>query len=475
MGEPQRPPDSGLVTAEEEIAGVSDGGQGRTLGLGAAIALVVGNIVGTGIFVLPTSLAAFGTVSLIAMVLCTIGAVALAMVFGKLGARVPAGGGPYAYAREAFGEFVGFWTAWSFWLTAWIGNAAIAVGWVAYVNYFVPWDSTLGKIVIALIGLWIPAVINLLGAKNMSLFQNITTVLKFAPLLFVGVVGLFFIRGGNFGPFLTEGSGFGATMTAISAAGAIALFIYSGVESVTIAAEKVKDPKRNIGRASLIGVLACAVLYLLSTVAVMGTVPHDRLVNSTAPFADAINIMFGGTWGGGIMSACAIIAGIGALNGWTMLVAEMPLAAAKDGMFPNLFAKESGRGVPVNGIIIGTILTSAMAIFAYFSENAFNTVVLLASFTTAIPYFFSACAQLFWLYTGERQVHKGSLAKDITIALLAMLFAFWIVYGSGGDAVLLAMLFMLVGVPVYIWLKAKRGEYGPRETQRPLSQGKQNQ
>lgn len=467
MGEPQPPLDSGLATAEEEMVGLRDG-PGRTLGLGAAVALVIGNIVGTGIFVMPASLAAYGTVSLVAMVLCTVGAIAMALVFGKLGARVPAGGGPYAYAREAFGEFIGFWSAWSFWLTAWIGNASIAVAWVAYVNYFVPWDSTLGKIVIALIGLWIPALINMLGAKNMALFQTITTILKFAPLLFVGVVGLFFIQGGNFGPFLTEGSGFGSTMAAISAAGAITLFIYSGVESVTIAAEKVKDPKRNIGRASLIGVLACAVLYLLSTVAVMGTVPHDRLASSTAPFADAINTMFGGTWGGGIMAACAIVSGIGALNGWTMLVAEMPLAAAKDGMFPTLFAKESRRGAPVNGILIGTFLTSLMAVFAYFQENAFTSVVLLASFTTAIPYFFSAAAQLFWLYTGERQVHKGNLAKDVTIALLAMLFSFWIVYGSGGQAVLLAMLFMLVGVPVYIWLKAKRGEYGPRELSRGI-------
>ncbi|NUT41152.1 MAG: amino acid permease [Thermoactinospora sp.] len=456
MGEP-RPP-GGLTTTPEQAVAAGDGK--RTLGLGAAIALLVGNVVGTGIFVLPTSLAAFGTVSLIAMVLCTIGAIALALVFGRLGARVPAGGGPYAYAREAFGEFIGFWTAWSFWLTAWIGNAAIAVGWVAYVNYFVPWDSRPGKIVIALIGLWIPALINMMGARNMALFQMVTTVLKFVPLLFVGLVGIFFIQGGNFGPFLAEGSGLPATLVAISGAGAIALFIYSGVESVSIAAEKIKDPARNIGRASLFGVLACAVLYLLSTVAVMGIIPHGQLVNSGAPFADAINTMFGGTWGGGIMAACAIISGIGALNGWTMLVAEMPLAAARDGMFPTLFAKESRRGAPINGILIGTILTSLMAVFAYFQENAFDSVVLLASFTTAIPYFFSACAQLWWLYTGERQVHKGSLTKDITIAIIAIFFSFWIVYGSGADAVLLAMLIMLIGVPVYIWQKARRGEYG---------------
>lgn len=465
MGEPQRPGDADLGTTEAEVAGVSTA-PGRDLGLGAAIALVIGNIVGTGIFLLPASLAAFGTVSIIAMGLVTIGAIAMALVFGKLGARLPAGGGPYAYARDAFGEFVGFWNAWSFWLTAWIGNAAIAVAWVGYVQYFaqqvfgVNWNSTFAAIVIALVGLWIPAFVNLLGAKNMAAFQLVTTVLKFAPLLFIAVVGLFFIQGANFGEFnATDGSWIGA----ISLAGAVALFIYSGVESVAIAAEKIKDPVRNIGRASLIGVLACAALYMLSTVAVMGTVPHDQLVNSTAPFADALNNMFGGSIGGLAMAACAIVSGIGALNGWTMLVAEMPMAAAKDGLFPRMFTKESGRGAPVVGILVGTILTSAMLLVAYASANAFNTIVLLASFTTVIPYFFSAGAQLFWLMTGAREVHKRRLARDVTISVIALLFAFWMAFGSGADAVLGGTLMLLVGVPVYIWVKSRRGEYGPLE------------
>ena len=465
MGEPERPVDAGSGTTAAKATD-ADTESGRDLGLGSATALVIGNIVGTGIFLLPASMAAFGTVSLVAMGLVTLGAIAMAMVFGKLGARIPAGGGPYAYARDAFGEFVGFWNAWSFWLTAWIGNAAIAVAWVGYVQYFVDrafglsWGSTFAAIIIALVGVWIPAFINMAGAKNMAAFQLITTILKFAPLLFIAVIGLFFIEGANFGPFnATDGSWVGA----ISLAGAVALFIYSGVESVAIAAEKIKDPTRNIGRASMIGVLACAVLYMLSTVAVMGTVPYAELVDSTAPFADALNNMFGGTAGGVVMAACAIISGIGALNGWTMLVAEMPMAAARDGMFPQMFAKESSRGVPMNGILVGSVLTSVMLLVAYASSNAFNTIVLLASFTTVIPYFFSAAAQLFWQMTGARQIEKGRLARDVTVSVVALLFGFWMAYGSGPEAVLGGTLMLLMGVPVYIWVKSKRGEYGPLE------------
>ncbi|MFI6905375.1 amino acid permease [Nonomuraea sp. NPDC050394] len=461
MGEP-RPPEGGVTTAVPTETAPGSGG----LGLGSAIALIIGNVVGTGIFLLPASLAAFGTVSLVAMVVVTIGAIAMAMVFGKLGERIPAGGGPYAYARSAFGEFAGFWNAWSFWLTAWIGNAAIAVAWVGYVQYFagqvfgLDWNSVPAAIVIGLVGLWIPAVVNLMGARNMAAFQLVTTILKFAPLLFVGIIGLFFIQGANFGAFnATDGNWVGA----ISMAGAVALFIYSGVESVSIAAEKIRNPERNIGRASVIGVLACAVLYILSTVAVMGTVPHDRLVNSTAPFADALNNMFGGSAGGILMAACAIVSGIGALNGWTMLVAEMPLAAAKDGMFPPVFGRVSRRGVPAAGILAGTILTSVMLLVGYASENAFNTIVLLASFTTVIPYFFSAAAQIFWLATGGRLVDRRRLARDMVIAVVALLFAFWMAFGSGAEAVLGGTLMLLVGVPVYIWVKSKRGEYGPRD------------
>ncbi|MEV5574256.1 amino acid permease [Spirillospora sp. NPDC052269] len=434
-------------------------GEAGKLGLPQSTALVIGNIVGTGIFLLPASLAAIGTISFPVMIATTIGAIALALVFGKLGARIPASGGPYAYARSAFGEFMGFWSAWSFWLTAWGGNAGIAVAWVGYVNHFLHWNNTAGQIAIGLVGIWIPALINLTGVKNIGLFQSVTTVLKFVPLIFVGIVGLFFIKSANFGPFNASG---GSLWSAISLSLGLILFIYSGMESVTIVAERIKNPERNVGKASVYGVLACGVMYLLATLAVFGTVPHDQLMNSTAPFADSLNNMFGGSMWGNVMAVCAIISGIGALNGWTMLVAEMPMAAARDGMFPKSFGRLSKREAPVVGILVGTGLTTLMLLFAYASENTFNTILLFASFTTAIPYFFSAAAQLFWLVTGGREVNKARMAKDMTVTVIALVFSFAIVYASGEQAVMLGILAMLIGVVVYIWTKGRRGEYGPR-------------
>ncbi|WP_406281328.1 amino acid permease [Embleya sp. NBC_00896] len=428
------------------------------LGLPQATALVAGGVVGTGIFVLPATLAKYGTISVLALGLVTIGALAIAAIFGRLGARVPAAGGPYAHARDTFGEFPGFLSAWSFWITAWVGNAGIAVAWVGYVNYFLHWDSEVGKIAIALVGLWIPAAINLSGVGNMGRFQVVTTVLKFVPLMFVAVVGLFFVEGGNFGEFNPSGKSF---LGALQVSAALVVFAYSGIEAASVAAEKVEDPERNIGRASLYGTLACAALYMLSTIAVMGNVPHGELVDSSAPFSDALNNMFGGVWGG-IMAAMAIVSGIGALNGWIMLCAEMPYAAAGDGMFPSRFAATSRSGVPAFGILVATILTSVVvAVNHLWSEDAFETILLLATVTTVIPYLFSASAQLSRLVTRERPVSRGALAKDLTIAVVGVVFALWMVYGAGAGAVLESLIMLLLGIPVYIRLKAVRGEFGP--------------
>ncbi|MCF2526346.1 APC family permease [Yinghuangia soli] len=437
-----------------------------TLGLAQATALVIGGVIGTGIFLLPATLAKYGTISILAFGLVSVGALLIAMIFGKLGARIPASGGPYAYARDAFGEFAGFLTAWSFWLTAWIGNAGIAVAWVGYVNYFLHWDSTLGKIVIALVGLTVPAMVNLSGVKNMGAFQLVTTVLKFVPLLFVAIVGLFFIESVNFGPFNAEGGSF---IDALQTSAALVVFAYSGIEAVAIAAEKVRNPEKNVALASVYGTLACAAVYMLSTIAIMGTVPNAELQNSTAPFSDALNNMFGGSAWGGVMAAMAIISGVGALNGWTMLVAEMPYAAARDGMFPAAFQKMR-NGVPYVGIMVGTALTViVMAINYLWSEDAFETILLMATVTTVIPYMFSAAAQLFWLVTRERTVDRADLAKNMTIAIVGFAFTLWMVYGSGADAVLKSLIMLLLGIPVYIWVKASRNEYGPNEVMHDAS------
>ena len=325
------------ITASRRSTAKVETATAGKMGPWQATALVVGSIVGVGIFSLPYSLASYGPISLVAMAIASVGAIALAMVFAGLSRRLPASGGPYAYARTAFGNTWGFANAWSYWITAWAGNAAIAVGWVYYVEHFVnKGGNTTASIFIVLAGLWIPAAVNLTGVRNLSAFQVVTTVFKFVPLIFMATVGLFFISTANFTPWNTSGD---TTSSALGGAAAICLFSFLGVEVAAVAASKVRNPEHNVPRATLGGTLASAAVYMLSLVAVFGILPATALAQDSnkASYASAANEIFGGAWSGNLVAALVIISGIGALNGWTMICAEMPLAAAKDGLFPKVF------------------------------------------------------------------------------------------------------------------------------------------
>ncbi|MFE2320285.1 amino acid permease [Streptomyces sp. NPDC059441] len=424
------------------------------LGLPAASALVIGSIIGTGVFALPSALAPYGPIALVAFGVVTLGALALALTFGSLAGRTTASGGPYVYAREAFGEFAGFLNAWSYWITAWAGNAAIVVAWVGYVEVFVnTGHKTWISVLLALTGLWIPAAINLTGVRNIGAFQVITTVLKFVPLVFMATFGLFFVDPDNFGSFNASDQ---SALGAISAAGAIALFSYLGLEAASVVAGRVREPGRNVPRATVYGTLVCAVIYILGTFAVFGTVSHAGLGSSTAPFTDAANNIFGGTWAGDVVAVAAIVSGIGALNGWTMLCAEMPYAAARDGLFPTAFARLRGEnGVPAFGIVASTVLASLITVFSYTQfEDVFTKIVLLSVLTAVIPYLFSAAAQLYWLLVhGRESLSPKRFARDATVAALALAFSYWSIQGSGYQTVYYGLFVVLLGVPVYVWLK----------------------
>lgn len=444
-------------------------------GLTSATALIIGTIVGVGVFNLPTSLATYGPISLISLALTTVGALALAMLFAALSRRLPAEGGPYAYARAAFGNAWGFTNAWSYWITAWAGNAAIAVGWVLYVEHFVNTNhNPVFSVLLVLVGLWVPAVINLSGVQNMGSVQVVTTVVKFVVLAFMATVGLFFINGANYVPFNVSGTG---AVAAIGGGMAIALFSYLGVETAAVAAGKVRDPDRNIPRATILGTLATAVVYLLSLTAVFGILPTPVLASATAPFSDAANAIFGGTWAGDLMAVAVIISGFGALNGWTMICAEMPLAAAKDGLFPERFKRLSRTGVPTSGIVVSTVLASVAVIVNYLGASGadvFTTLVLMTGITAAIPYAFSALAQLKWRRSDPRRTNRARFARDVVVAVLSLVFSVLFIWYSRNTGqpgwlywapFILAALALLLGLPVY---RTQRDRMSPPPPAPPL-------
>jgi len=465
------------VRSESELIPPSTGEGGTTesaLSLPQSTALIMGSIIGVGIFSLPYAMSSYGPISLVAMGLATVGAVALALMFAVMSRRLPAAGGPYAYARSGFGNAVGFSNAWSYWITAWAGNAAIVVGWVYYVEHFLNKGGAVGwSIVIALVGLWIPAVINLTGVRNMGSVQVWTTVLKFVPLVIMSTLGLFFIKAGNFTPWNVSGD---SSLSAIGGAMAIALFSYLGVETAAVAAAKVRDPERNVPKSTIYGTLASAVVYLLSMVAVFGIVPTSQLAMDAnkASYSVAANLIVGGgAWAGNLVALAVIVSGIGALNGWTMICAEMPLAAAGDGLFPARFGSLSRRQVPAFGIIASTALASVAVVISYMGTSGstvFTTLVLMTGITAAVPYAFSALVQIKWRLQDNRSVRTPRFALDVSVAVVALLFSIAFIYYSRNTSdtwyvvwgpFLMAGGAFLVGIPVYLAQRHQMTEPAP--------------
>jgi APA family basic amino acid/polyamine antiporter len=435
----------------------------RALGLTSATGLVIGSIIGTGVFAMPGVLAQGGTSSLLVLGVIAAGATLLGVLFGQLTRRVPSSdGGLYAYARHEFGDFAGYLTGWCYWIQCWAGNAAIVSAWVFYVDaLFGIHPAGIGNWGIALVGLWVPAAVNLAGVKQMSWFQNLTVVLKFLPLLFVGAAGWFFIHAANFGPFNASG---GSLYSAIGIAAGVALFSFIGVEVAAITAKRVRNPRKNIGRASVLGTAASAVLYVLVSAAVMGLVPHHALAGNTAPFVNAFETIFThGAWAGKLIAALAVVSGIGALNGWTLVTTEVARAAANDGVFPGAFSWADRKDTAWFGIVVAAALPSLLMLWSYTTATGltvFTDLVNLTVVTVAIPYLFSACAQLAYLVSRRRRVQGWLLARDLTIAGAGVLFSMWVTFAAGYAAVYQALVIVLAGVVLYAFLKARRERAG---------------
>lgn len=450
---PQRPP----VSARNRD-------KASAMGLTSATGLVVGSIVGTGVFTMPAVLAGAGTMGILVLAVIAGGAMLLAVLFGQLSKRVPnSDGGLYAYSRHEFGDFAGYLVGWCYWIQAWAGNAAIVSSWVFYVDALFKLSNPSGmeNWGIALIGLWVPAAVNLAGVRQMAWFQNVTVILKFLPLLFVGIVGWFFVRSANFGPFNASG---GSLYGGIGIAAGVALFSFIGVEAAAVTAKRVKDPRRNVSRASLIGTAASALLYVLVTAVVMGLVAHHALTTTGAPFVNAFDAIFpDSAWAGQFIAAVAVISGIGALNGWTLIVTETSRAIAQDDLFPRPFAWTDRNGTAWFGIVVGTVLPSLLMLWRYNASSGltvFTYLVDLTVVTVAIPYFMSAIAQLTYLVSRRRRVQGWALARDLLVAGISVLFSMWVTFASGYQVVYQALVVILAGLVLYAFLNARRQRLG---------------
>ncbi len=259
-----------------------------------AVALVMGNMIGSGIFLLPSSLAPFGGgLSLVGWLVSAAGAVALALVFARLARLDPAAGGPYAYTRRAFGDFAGFFVAWGYWISIWVSLGALAVAFVGYLDPFLPAlvRSPIAAAMTAVGAVWVLIGVNVIGVRSAGWVQSVTTVLKILPLLVVGMAGL-----GASTPshFADRPDGDPRRLPeASSATAALTLWAFLGLETATVPSGSIADPGRTIPRATMVGTLIAAGIYILSTVGVMSLLAPETLGRSTAPVSDAARLLGG--------------------------------------------------------------------------------------------------------------------------------------------------------------------------------------
>ena len=430
----------------------------KKIGLITTTSLVVGNMIGAGIFILPASLSTYGSISLLGWVFTATGALILAKIFSNFSTIiVNKSGGPYVYSKEGFGDFIGFLVAWGYWISIWISNAAIAIAIIGALSFFFPILETnsLLAVSVGLSMIWFFTWINSKGIRTSGTIQVITTVLKILPLLFVIIFGLFFFSSHNFPKFNLTGEN---DFTAFSLVAALTLYAFLGLESASIPVENIKTPSKIVPKATMLGTMISTCIYILGTVVLFGVLPIETLQNSPAPFAEAGQII-GGKYTGYFIALGAAISGMGALNGWILILAQIPMAAAKDKMFPKIFKKNNKNGAPVLGLIIGSLLSS-LVMLMNFSESLvtqFTFVVNLTVLACLVPYLFVSAAYIIVII--QKHTHTNRILKTMILGFLGFLYSLWAIYGSTADVVFYGFLLLLLGIPFYVlmqWNKYKR-------------------
>lgn len=428
--------------------------EGRALGFWLALALVVGNFIGSGIFLLPAQLAPYGWNAFFGWVITIAGALCLAYVFARLARAMPLAPGPFAYVEHAFGGPAAFVVSWSYWISILVGNAALATAAVSYLSLFVPALATVSGMgaLVSIAIVWALTAANCVSVRTGGGIQAVTVIAKLVPLLAVIGITILILGEGRQDavPVLRAAD---LNLASINAAATLTLWALLGVECASVAARNVRDPGRNIPRATLIGTLIAGIVYLCVSSAVAMLLPQSEVAQSNAPIA----LFVSHYWSSGLalfVGLFAAVSALGTLNGYIMLQGEMPLVMAKGGGFPMWFAKTNQAGIPVRAHILSSLGTSLLLAANYSSTLAqlFQFMILLATSSTLVLYL--ACS-----LTALRLQQTGLLVFSPRLAIVAALgtvFSIWTLYGAGADALKWGVVLLFIGGAVYALMRFTR-------------------
>ncbi len=421
----------------------------RKIGFWSVFALVTGSQIGSGVFMLPSSLAPYGAFGLAGWILSGLGAVMLALVFAQLCARLPRTGGPHVYVQEAFGPTMGFFTGWTYWIISWVSSIAVITASIGYLTPIIGEHSLFTHFALEVGLLFIITWINLKGVKAAGNAEFFLSALKMIPLLVLPIVALFFFKSSHIATVTP--SAMGGTSHILSHVTLLTLWGFVGLESGTTPAGAVQNPSKTIPRAVILGTLCVAGLYFINSIGIMGALPASVLMNSKAPFADATQAMFGGNWHL-IISLIAAIVCIGTLNAWMLASGQIALGVAQDDLMPAFFARTNKQGAPYCALLVSCAGIVPL-LFLTLNENIAQQINTIIDFSVICFLFVYVicCGSLLKLLAKQQ-------SKDWKIwlySLCALSFCAWVISATPLKTIAVASLFVLSGIPIYFMQRRK--------------------
>ena len=437
----------------------------RKLGLGALTAVVIGSMIGSGVFSLPQNMAA-GAAPLAIVIgwgITGVGILALAFVYQGLATRKPKlDAGPYAYAKAGFGPFIGFNSAWGYWLSAWIGNVSYAVVMFSALSYFVPafgegntWQAIAGASVV----LWLIHALILSGVRQAAFVNLVTTIAKVAPIvLFIGIVVVAF----KIDVFSLDFSGartttLGSVMSQVKSTMLVTLWVFIGVEGASVVSARA-EKRKDIGVATMLGFFSCLGIYALVSLLSLGILAQPELAALKNPSMAGVLEHIVGPWGAILINVALVVSVLGAFLSWTILAAEVPHVAARDGTMPRFFGGENERGAPATSLWITNGLVQLFLIVTLFANSTYQALFYIASVAILVPYVFSGAYAAKLALTGEAYRAGESRTRDLIAGAVATVYGIWLVYAAGPTYLFMAAMLYAPGIIFYVMARRERGE-----------------
>ncbi|WP_260956864.1 arginine-ornithine antiporter [Pseudomonas citri] len=432
------------------------------LRLGALIALVVGSMIGGGIFSLPQNMAASADVGaiLIGWAITAVGMLTLAFVFQTLANRKPdLDGGVYVYAKAGFGDYMGFSSAWGYWISAWLGNVGYFVLLFSTLGYFFPIfgeGNTVAAVIGASVLLWAVHWLVLQGIKEAAFINLVTTVAKVVPLALFVLIAVFAFKLDIFTADIwgAKNPDLGSVMTQVRHMMLVTVWVFIGIEGASIFSARA-EKRADVGKATVIGFITVLLFLVLVNVLSLGIMTQPELAKLQNPSMAAVLEHVVGHWGAVLISVGLVISLLGALLSWVLLCAEIMFAAAKDHTMPAFLRRENANHVPANALWLTNAMVQLFLIITLFSASTYLSLIYLATSMILVPYLWSAAYAVLLAVRGE--TYENALAerrKDLAIGAIALVYAMWLLYAGGVKYLLLSALLYAPGA--ILFAKAKR-------------------